>query len=117
MATTREMLEEAGLGCSASDASVQTGIDAIDLLGGKKDMQETGNEPVLGLFDQCGKIQERLNEAHVITNKLIGAVPDNEIAAKDADTDYLSNLERKLRAILRSAGSLIERLQEMERRF
>lgn len=80
-------------------------------------MQATGSEPVSGLFDLCSKIQERLKEAYVITNKLIGAVPDNETAPKDADTNHLSNLECQLRVILRGAGSLIERLQEMERRF
>jgi len=75
------------------------------------------NEPISGLFDLCGKIQEHLNEAHTIASKLVGAVPDDEAAAIDADTDYLHDLERKLRSILRNMGNLVGRLQEMERRF
>lgn len=89
--------------------------------GGKINMQtaETGSEPISGLFDLCGKVQEQLTEAHVIANKLAGPVPvpDNEAAAKDTDTDYLNDLKRKLRMILRDMGNLVERLQDMERRF
>ena len=80
-------------------------------------IQTAGSEPISGLFDLCGKIQERLNEAHVIANKLVGAVPSDETAAKDADTNYLNDLERKLRIILRDTGSLVKRLQEMEQHF
>jgi len=75
------------------------------------------SEPISGLFDLCGKVQERLNEAHIVANKLVGAVPSDEAAAKDADTNYLSDLEHKLRIVLRDTGSLVKRLQEMERCF
>lgn len=77
----------------------------------------TESEPISGLFDLCGKVQERLTEAHVIANKLVGPTPDDELNAKDADTNYLNDLEHKLRAILRDTGNLVTRLQEMERCF
>ena len=79
--------------------------------------QGTVTEPVSGLFDQCGKIQERLNEAHVITAKLIGATPEPEAQSKKDDDIYLDNLAHRLRDILRDAGKLVEQLEEIGRRF
>ena len=79
-------------------------------------MQAPENEPVSGLFDQCSKIQEKLNEAHVIATRLIGGIPDDNTASTDGDV-YLENLARRLRDISRDAGNLVKQLQEIERRF
>lgn len=80
------------------------------------DMQETGSEPTSGLFDQCGKIQERLNEAHLIAAKLVGLTPEAEAKPKENDV-YLESLARKLGGILRDVSNLARQLQEIERRF
>lgn len=79
-------------------------------------MQGTENEPRSGLFDQCGKVQERLNEAHVIAAKLVGVMPEAEAKAKSDDI-YLDSLAHKLRDISRDVGNLVKQLQEIERRF
>ena len=75
-----------------------------------------GQEPTSGFFDQCAKIREILGEAHVITSKLVGAVPETDVASKD-DSVYLNDLERRLSGILTDTNNLVKRLQEIERRF